>query len=97
MASNPIILITGGNTGLGFEVIKSLCQSTKAYTILLAGRDIEKANAAAKEVQTEFADTASVVETVQVDIEDDNSIAQAFEHVSEKYHRIDVLVNNAGR
>jgi NADP-dependent 3-hydroxy acid dehydrogenase YdfG len=54
MASDPVILITGANTGLGFETVKSLCQSPKAYTILLGGRSIDKANAAAKEAQIEF-------------------------------------------
>jgi NAD(P)-dependent dehydrogenase (short-subunit alcohol dehydrogenase family) len=97
MASNPVILITGANTGLGFETVKSLCQSPKAYTILLGGRSIDKANAAAKETQAEFPKSPSVITTVQVDIEDDNSISQAFEHVAIQYGRLDVLINNAGK
>jgi len=97
MASNLIILITGANTGLGFETVKSLCQSSKAYTVLLGGRSTDKANAATKEVQTEFPKSPSVITTVQVDIEDDNSISQAFEHVAIQYGRLDVLVNNAGK
>jgi len=97
MASNPVILITGANTGLGFETVRSLCQSTKPYTILLGGRSIEKANAAAKEAQTEFPKSPSVIKTVQVDIEDDDSISQAFEHVEKEYGRVDVLINNAGK
>lgn len=94
--SKPIILITGANTGLGYETVRSLCQSDKAYTILLGGRSINKANAAAKAAQAEFPKTSSVFATVQVDIEDDDSISQAFEHVSSKYGHLDVLINNAG-
>jgi NAD(P)-dependent dehydrogenase (short-subunit alcohol dehydrogenase family) len=97
MASNPIILITGANTGLGFETVKSLCQSSKAYTILLAGRNIDKANGAAEEARTAFPEATSVIGTVQIDLEDDASISQAFNHISNKYGRVDVLVNNAGR
>jgi NADP-dependent 3-hydroxy acid dehydrogenase YdfG len=97
MASNLIILVTGANTGLGLETIKSLCKSAKTYTILLAGRNIDKANAAAKEVQAEFPQTSSVLSTVQIDIEDDTSISRAFEHVSNKHGRLDVLINNAGK
>jgi NADP-dependent 3-hydroxy acid dehydrogenase YdfG len=97
MASNAIVLITGGNTGLGFEIIKSLCQSANSYTILLTGRNIDKANAAAKTAQAEFPDTTSVIMTIQVDVEDDSSISQAFRHITEKYGRVDILVNNAGK
>jgi NADP-dependent 3-hydroxy acid dehydrogenase YdfG len=97
MSSNPIILITGANTGLGFETVKSLCQSPKAYTILLGGRSIEKANAAAERAQKEFPKSASIIKIVQVDIEDDDSISQAFEHVASQYGQVDILVNNAGK
>ncbi len=97
MASNSVIFITGANSGLGYETVRSLCQSPKAYTILLGGRSIEKANAAAKEVQTEFPKSPSVITTVQVDIEDDNSIYQAFEHVAVQFGCLDVLINNAGK
>jgi NADP-dependent 3-hydroxy acid dehydrogenase YdfG len=96
MASNPIVLITGANTGLGYETIRSLLQSSKTYTILLGGRSLDKANAAAKELQAEFAQSSSVIKTVQVDIEDDESIAKAYEHVASDYGRVDILINNAG-
>jgi len=97
MASNSIILITGANTGLGFETVKALCQSSIAYTILLGGRSLEKANTAAQQAQTEFPKSPIVIKTVQIDIEDDDSISQLFEHVSSQYGRLDVLINNAGK
>lgn len=97
MTSNPIVFITGANTGLGLETVKALCQSPKAYTILLGGRNIEKANAAALEIRKEFPSSLSIIKTVQVDIEDDSSIAQAFEHVKAEYGRVDILINNAGK
>lgn len=97
MNSDTIILITGANTGLGFETVKSLLQSSKAYTILLSGRSIEKANTAAEEARKEFPETASVIKTIQIDVEDDESIKKAFEHVDKEYGRLDVLLNNAGR
>jgi NADP-dependent 3-hydroxy acid dehydrogenase YdfG len=96
MASNSVLFITGANTGLGFETVRSLCQSTKPYTILLGGRSIDKAKAAAKAAQTEFPRSLSKIEIVQIDIEDDQSISQAFEYISTKYGRLDILINNAG-
>ena len=96
MSSNTIVLITGANTGLGFETVKSLCQSEVSYTILLAGRSLDKANAAAKTAQAEFPSSRSTIKTIQIDVEDDESINRAFEHVSSEYGRLDVLINNAG-
>jgi NAD(P)-dependent dehydrogenase (short-subunit alcohol dehydrogenase family) len=97
MSSNPILLITGGNTGLGFETIRSLCESKKAYTILLGGRSNDKADAAAKAAQTEFPQSLCTIATVQIDIEDDDSISKAFDHIASKYGRLDILINNAGK
>jgi NADP-dependent 3-hydroxy acid dehydrogenase YdfG len=101
MTSNneaEVVLITGANTGLGYETVRSLCQSpARAYTILLGGRDIEKAEAATQQVQKEFPDSPSTVRPIQVNIEHDESIAEAFEQVSNEYGRVDVLINNAGK
>ncbi|KUJ20226.1 uncharacterized protein LY89DRAFT_695732 [Mollisia scopiformis] len=94
--ASKIILVTGANTGLGFETIKSLCQSSKSYTILLGGRSLEKANAAVKAAQTEFPGSPSVIEAVQIDIEDDDSIDRLFNQVLLQHGRIDILINNAG-
>ncbi|KAH7372180.1 hypothetical protein BKA64DRAFT_728913 [Cadophora sp. MPI-SDFR-AT-0126] len=96
--SNTILLITGGNTGLGLETVKALYQSPKTtYTILLAGRDISKADAAAKSVESELkSPSGSVIRTVQIDIEDDESIGKAYEWVKKEFGRLDVLINNAG-
>jgi NAD(P)-dependent dehydrogenase (short-subunit alcohol dehydrogenase family) len=90
-----IVLITGANTGLGLETAKALLQSPQAYTIILASRDIEKANTAAQQLQS--VQSPSLVTTVQVDLEDDRSIQRAFDHVAEQYGRVDVLINNAGK
>lgn len=97
MSSNPIILITGANTGLGFETIKSFCQSSNPYTILLGGRSLEKAKAAVQEAQKQFPQSPSSLAAIQVDIEDDNSISQAFERVEKQYGCVDILINNAGK
>lgn len=95
MASKTIILITGGNTGIGYEVVKALLSSDRLYHILLAGRDIKKAEDAAKSSTAEVK-SESTVEAVQIDVEDDDSILKAFEQVSSKHSKIDCLINNAG-
>ena len=95
MTSKSIVLITGGNTGIGYEVVKALLGSDRLYHILLAGRDIKKAEEAAKSSTAEVK-SESTVEAVQIDVEDDGSISKAFEEVSSKHSKIDCLINNAG-
>jgi len=96
MASTEIVLITGANTGLGLETVKSLIQSSKQYTILLAGRDLAKAQAATAQIQKDFPNSASSVHAVQIDVEDDISIQKLFDQVAAQFGRVDVLINNAG-
>lgn len=96
MASSTILLITGANTGLGFETVKALCRSSKSYTILLGGRNLDKAKAAAQTAKQEYPDSPSAIAPIQVDVEDDDSISQALDHISSQYGRLDVLINNAG-
>ena len=96
MSSNIIILITGANTGLGFETVKALCKSTQPYTILLGGRSPEKAEAAVREAQKEFPQSSSTLTAVEIDIEDDSSIARLSEQITQEYGHLDVLINNAG-
>lgn len=96
-SSTPMVLITGANTGLGFETVRSLFRSQKTYTILLGGRSLDKANAAVDALRKEFPASKSTVQALQIDIEDDLSISKAFETVEGKFGRLDVLVNNAGK
>jgi NAD(P)-dependent dehydrogenase (short-subunit alcohol dehydrogenase family) len=96
MSASEVVLVTGGNTGIGFEIIKALCKEPKAYDILVGTRSLEKGEAAITSLKNELPQTTSTVSAVQIDIESDDSIQKAFDHVSSKYGKLDVLVNNAG-
>ncbi|KAN0090041.1 NAD(P)-binding protein [Hyaloscypha variabilis] len=96
MSSAEVILVTGANTGLGFEIIRALCSSGKTYDILLAGRSLLKANEAVSSISKEFPSSPSKLWPLQVDIEDDDSIQKAFEEVHSKFSKVDALINNAG-
>ena len=85
--SNPILLITGGNAGLGYLTVEALCQSSKAYTILLGGRSLDKAKNAVQKLQTENPQSSSTLKSVQINIEDDDSIQKLFRHVTDEYGR----------
>lgn len=100
MADNnkkKIVLITGGNTGIGYETVKALLQSSQAYLVLMGSRSLEKAKAAIEQLKTEVPQTASSVEALQIDVASDESIEKAFETVKASYGHIDSLINNAGK
>ena len=96
MASPKVVLVTGGNNGIGYETVKALLQSDKPYHILLGSRSPEKAKLAIETLHKECRDSTNTVEMVQVDLTSDESIEKAFEQVKASPGHIDVLINNAG-
>ncbi|KAI1818657.1 hypothetical protein GGS20DRAFT_197776 [Poronia punctata] len=91
-----VLLITGGNTGIGLEAVKALAQSEKAYEIIIGCRTVSKGEEAIETVKKEFPQTVSTFSTVQVDLTSDESLEKAVAEISSKYGRLDVLVNNGG-
>ena len=96
MDQPTIVLVTGANTGLGFEIVKALYGSGKAYEVLVGGRSLVKAEEAANAIMKEFSSTRSKLWPMQIDIEDDESIERIFDDVQTQFGRLDALVNNAG-
>ena len=91
-----IVLITGANTGIGLAAVKALCQSSTAYHVLIGSRNVRRGEDAMNTIRTEVPNTASTLSVVQVDVESDESIQKAADHVLTQYGRVDTLVNNAG-
>ncbi|KAG7407613.1 Short-chain dehydrogenase/reductase tropE [Fusarium oxysporum f. sp. rapae] len=94
MEGRKLVLVTGANTGLGFQIVKAICSSDTEYEVLVGGRSIQKAEQAITSFKEQF--PSSHLHAIQVDIEDDASIVSAFEHVKTKYGKLDALINNAG-
>ena len=85
MTDKQVVLITGTNTGIGYKTVKALYASSQAYTILMGSRTISKAHGATAKIRSEVSASASEIEPLQIDIEDDESITQAYDHVSSTY------------
>lgn len=96
MGSPRTILITGANTGLGLEIVKALCASTEQYTLIVAARSSDKASSAIKEVQELHPTMQTKLLPLVLDVESDESISAAAEHIQKNHGALDVLVNNAG-
>lgn len=93
MASSlPVVLITGGNNGIGLAA-SDLLTSKKTFHVVIGSRSIEKGEKALADIQTRHPESA--ISLVQLDITSDDSIAAAVKSVEAEHGRLDALVNNA--
>jgi len=86
MQAKPVALVTGANQGIGLQIAKDLV--THGFTVLVGSRNLERGEAAAKEIGPDAC-------ALQLDVTDQASIAAAARRVRNEFGRLDVLVNNA--
>ncbi|KAJ7074546.1 NAD(P)-binding protein [Mycena amicta] len=90
-----IALVTGGNSGIGYETVKVLY--AKGATIYLAARSPSKGNVAITKLESEVTSEAKgKLVFLELDLSDLRSVRKAAEEFLEKEGRLDVLFNNAG-
>ncbi|KAJ7149458.1 hypothetical protein C8R43DRAFT_1107667 [Mycena crocata] len=91
MSSNKVILVTGSNTGIGYELVHLL--AAKGYTVYLAARkEAAGLEAVAKIKKEKNLD----VNFVRLDVTDIASVNAAAAKIEKDEGRLNVLVNNAG-
>lgn len=87
MASSRIALITGANTGIGFQIAKDL--AAKGITVLIGSRNLDNGEKAAREI-------GASAHAVQLDVTNQPSIDAAAARIDKEFGHLDILVNNAG-
>jgi len=92
MAGQKVCIVTGANTGLGFEVSKGL--AAQGHKVYLACRSRDKADAAMAKIKRKQKDAD--LNFLQLDLLDRPGIKKAAETFSAQNDRLDILVNNAG-
>lgn len=90
--SNKVFVVTGANAGLGLETTKELAR--KGAKVVMACRNIDRAQAALAQVNKEIPDSS--VEIMQLDLASQKSVHQFADKFKSRYERLDVLLNNAG-
>ncbi|MCG6187270.1 oxidoreductase [Maribellus maritimus] len=88
--TGKVIVITGGNSGLGFESVKAFAQ--KGAEVILASRSMENGENA----KSKIGETKGKIVVMQLDLSSFESIKKFADDFKGKYTKIDVLLNNAG-
>jgi NAD(P)-dependent dehydrogenase (short-subunit alcohol dehydrogenase family) len=85
------VLITGANRSIGLETAKQL--SKKGLFVYLGTRDLEKGNAAVKELNENGFEN---IKAIKIDVTNPDSILAAKNCVKIEQGKLDILINNAG-
>lgn len=85
------VLITGGNSGIGYQVAKQLAE--KGWLVTLFCRREEAAEQACEKIRQQTGNPH--VDYILVDLSDMKSVREAAEQYIQKEDVLDVLINNA--
>lgn len=88
-----VALITGATSGIG-EATARLFAKSGDFDLIIAGRRADRLKALKKELK---ASHGTMVHVMSFDVRDYQRGRAALEAIPEKYRRINVFVNNAGR
>ncbi|KAJ7103405.1 NAD(P)-binding protein [Mycena belliarum] len=89
--TGSVIVVTGGNAGIGYEIIKALLpKNAKVYML---SRSKERAESAISRLKTE---TGKEALFIQLDLSDLDSVRRASDELISKESKLDVLFNNGG-
>ncbi|KAB8437334.1 hypothetical protein FH972_025014 [Carpinus fangiana] len=98
--TDKVIIVTGGNIGLGYETVLQFAKHKPAH-IYLGARSAEKADAAITKIKAETSSTLGIenvprITHLALDLSSFASIKSAAETFNAAEQKLDILVNNAG-
>ena len=87
----PVAIITGASAGIGLETAKGLAQ--KNFDLILVSRNLKKLNSIKDDLETQYSINCEIF---SYDLSLIKSNIKFHNEVVNKFHRIDVLINNVG-
>jgi meso-butanediol dehydrogenase/(S,S)-butanediol dehydrogenase/diacetyl reductase len=87
--TGQVAIVTGGSDGIGLATAALLAR--RGASVVICGRRQEMLDKARDTIQAE----GGRVETVQLDVSDDDAFAAMVAEVGRKHGRLDMMVNNA--
>lgn len=90
--TGKVAIVTGANSGLGYETARALAH--KNATVILACRNKDKGEAAIRQIEQEYPEAKA--KFMCLDLSDLTSVRCFADKFTRRYHRLDLLINNAG-
>jgi NAD(P)-dependent dehydrogenase (short-subunit alcohol dehydrogenase family) len=84
-----VAIVTGGGSGIGRA--SALALARNGYSVVIAGRRREPLD------ETQKMAGEAVIDPIVADVSQADEVQRLFAHTRERYGRLDVLFNNAGR
>lgn len=87
----------GANSGIGFETVKALAETSPDFHILLGSRSAEKGQKALNDMKAELGDSLkATISVLEIDVSNQDTIKAAKDQIESQFGKLDVLINNAG-
>jgi NAD(P)-dependent dehydrogenase (short-subunit alcohol dehydrogenase family) len=95
MASEKrIMLVTGANTGIGYDTALFLARANSRNHVIVGARNERRGLDALEKLRA--MEPAGTLSFQLLDVSSDKSISTAVKEISDTFDKLDVLVNNAG-
>lgn len=88
---NKVIIVTGGSRGIGVSIVKLL--AAEDYKVIL---NYHQSEHTAEEIKQELLQQGKKIEIFKADVSKREDVRKLIQFAIEKYHKVDVLINNAG-
>ncbi len=88
---NKVVIVTGGSRGIGAEIVRTLAKEN--YSIVL---NYNKSEEQAKQIQQELLKEGKKIEIFKADVSKREEVKELIRFTLERFHTIDILINNAG-
>jgi len=92
--TGKVFIVTGGNSGVGFEIVKILY--AKGGTVYIASRSPDKVASAIKEIKSLVTDATGKLLGLHLDLGDLTTVPRCVSTFLAQESQLDVLFNNAG-
>lgn len=90
--TNKLCIVTGANSGIGKETVRAFARQ-KAYVVMIC-RNQQRAQQAREEIISDTGHTG--IEVMLADLALQYDVRKVAGQITEKFNKIDLLVNNAG-